>query len=436
MRSLLSQASNSDNAVSSLPWDRLCDLLGGADWSLINKPDHSPLAIDARFNRGRQFLFQDDPARLPLESLWLKLSGFACLCRQVAAFYQQHRRPHLSLDPRHIHVRVSDHTFTWLPARWLFAVELDAEKGATTLVHDTMPTEMVRNVFVPSADRNSPYAAPIMNQWPMGRELSVTILLRSLERVPDDTEHVCRALVRVHVFSETASFADFSENDVFHLVLRLPGNTSPTVALWARRVGEAERGLVVSGVTEPIPTATWTLLQRSKQQVFSDARATIYRAFHHAGDLYSLGMLLFHGLLVNQHQSLEKVRHQVATVLNGLEPLVQGLHPDDHWTLFKRVTGRLQEQQGIFNPPAEISVPEYLWWDTLILALRLVSWIPGFSFCDSHGATDETLVPEALRRTVHMAELLAEEARIDLFDASARHHELERLCNLVLTQRL
>ncbi len=432
----LPRALSAERDIPSLSWDQVCDLLVGADWPAVPATIQSIPQFRTRFSLGRQFLFQDDPSRLSLESLWLKLSAFARLCRRVAEFYEQHQRPYLSLEPKHIHACVRDQTFTWLPARWVFALELDATKGPTPLVHETMPSEMARHVLVSSSDIDSTYIAPIMKQWPVGRELRVTVLLRSVERVSDDTDQDSRGLVRAHVFSETASFTDFSERDVFHLVLRLPGNGSKTVSLWARKVEEAERGLVVSGLTEPIPNVTWAQLQGAKQQVFSDAVAHIYRAFHHGCDLYGLGLLLFRSLLVTQRLSLEQVKQQVGEVLERLEPLVQGLHPDDNWTLFMRVSGRLQEHQGIFRPPAETSLPEYLWYDALILGLRLVSWIPGFSFCESPGARDEKPVPDALRRTVGMAELMAEQARLDLFDASARHHDLNRLCDLVLTERM
>lgn len=429
-------APNPEPAVHCLDWDKACELLGGADWSTVSEPIQSLPPFRTRFSSGRQFLFQDDPGRLPLESFWLKLSGFACLCRRVAEFYQQHQRPYLSLVPRHIRVEISDHTFTWLPARWLFAVELDDAKGARPLVYETMPKEMAQHVFVPSGDLDPAYSAPMMRQWPMGYELPVTVLLRSVERIPDDAdEQVSRGFIRAHVFSESVSFADFSEHDAFHVTLGLSGSGTTLVPLWARKVEETERGLVVSGVTEAIPRATWVQVERAKQQVFSDARAVVYRAFHHACDLYSLGMLLFRGLLVTPSQSLEQVQQQIGGVLDRLQPLVQGLNPDDHWTLFKRVSGRLREQGGVFNPPSAC-IPEFVWYDGLICGLRLVSCIPGFSFCDNAGATYEKSVPEALAGAVRAAEHVAEQARIDLFEAAARHHDLIRMCDRVLAERM
>ena len=430
------QIPTSGAVAPSLRWDTACDLFGGADWSTVPELIQSFPPFRARFSSGRQFLFQDDPARLPLECLWLKLSGFACLCRAAAEFYRQHQRPHLSLVPQHISAHPSDPTFTWLPARWLFAVKLDAAEGARSLAHETMPKEMAREIFVPSGEVDSVYAAPAMKQWPMGRELSVTVLLRSVERIPDDAdEQVSRGLIRAHVFSETVSFADFSEHDAFHIALRLPGNGTTQIPLWARKVEEAKRGLVVSGVTDAIPQATWAQLERTKQQVFSDARAVIYRAFHHGCDLHSLGMLLFRCLLVNPSRPLEHVQQQVGRVIERLEPLVEGLNPDDHWTLFTRVSERLREQDEIFTPHSAC-ISEFVWYDALICGLRLMSRIPGFSFYDDGGATDEKSVPEALAGAVQAAEHLAEQARIDLFEAAVRHRDLLRICDLVVAERM
>jgi hypothetical protein len=198
-------------------------------------------------------------------------------------------------------------------------------------------------------------------------------------------------------------------------------------------VEEAERGLIVSGVTDAIPHAARAQLERAKQQVFSDTRTEIYRAFHHACDLHSLGMLLFRCLLVNPSRPLEDVQQELRGVLERLGPLVQGLNPDDHWTLFKRVSGRLKEQREVFTPPSAC-ISEFVWYDALICGLRLVSCIPGFSFCDNTGATDEKSVPEALAGAMQTAEHLAEQARIDLFEAAARHRDLLRICDLVLAE--
>jgi hypothetical protein len=423
-------------AAPDLRWDTACDLLGGADWSSVPELVQSFPPFRARFSVGRQFLFQDDPVRLPLECLWLKLSGFACLCRATAEFYRQHQRPHLSLTPEQIRVHPSDPTFTWLPARWLFAVNLDEGQGSTPLVHETMRKEMAQEIFVSSGEIDPTYTAPAIKQWPMGRELPVTVLLRSVERIPDDVdEQASRGLIRAHMFSDEVAFADFSEHDVFHITLRLPGSGTTKISLWARKVEEAERGLVVSGVTDAIPQVAWSQLERAKQQVLSDARTEVFRAFDHACDLYSLGTLLFRCLLVNPSRPFEVVQHELSAVLERLEPLVQGLEPDDHWTRFTRVSGRLKEQRDIFAPPSDC-LSEFAWYDALIYGLRLTSRIPGFGFCGNTESRDTAALPGALHDAMQGAEHLAEQARIDLFEAAARHRELLRICDLVLAERM
>jgi hypothetical protein len=161
----------------------------------------------------------------------------------------------------------------------------------------------------------------------------------------------------------------------------------------------------------------------------------VYRAFHHASDLYSLGMLLFRALLVHQSQSLEQVQQHLAEVLERLEPLVQGLNADDHWTLFTRVSGRLKERGEVFQPPS-ISIPESLWYDALICGVRLVSGIRGFSFCGIVESKDREPLPEALQGAMRAAEHVAEQARVELFDAAARHRDLMRVCDRALAERM
>ena len=436
MPSPLPEAPYSELDAVSLRWDDVCDLLGMPDSSNLPESILSHPPFQKRFSYDRQFFFQGDPTRLPLEAFWLKLSGFACLCRRVGEFYRVHRRPHLSLDPPHIRVRVVDQGFTRLPVRWLFAVEVDEANGSQLLVHEAMPKEMARDIFVPSGDIDPVYGASVMQQWPMGREVSATVLLRSIDRIPDDQDQpLSRGLIQAHVLSEVGSFADCSDHDVFHVSVRLQGSGRIPVAFWGRKVEQdAERGVIVSGITEPLLNASWAQLERAKQQVFSDARARVYRAFHHSCDLYSLGMLLFRSLLLNQRQSLERVQQQIASVLSRLDPLVQGLNPNDHWTLFKRLTERLQEQGVPFYPPSP-HIPESLWCDAVILGLRLVSTIPGFGFRESVGATDSKPVPKALENAICQAQHMAEQARIELFDAAARHYDLIRLCDRIVAER-
>lgn len=270
----------------------------------------------------------------------------------------------------------------------------------------------------------------------MGREVSGTVLLRSIERIPDETnDQVSRGLLRAHVLSDAVPFTDFSNHDTMHITFKLSGNGATTISWWACKVEEAERGVIVRGVSDSIPRPTWLLLERAKQHVFSDARIMVYRAFDHACDLYSLGMLLFRSLLVTSGRKLEQIQHTVGSVLERLEPLVQGLNQNDHWTVFKRVSGRLQELDGLFGPPSP-GVSEYVWYDALIVGLQLVSRIPGFSFCEDTAAIDADRVPEALCRAQRVAEHLAEQARIELFDVAVRHRELLGVCDGALEARM
>jgi hypothetical protein len=316
------------------------------------------------------------------------------------------------------------------------SVELDEPKAATPLVHEEMPKEMAQHIFTPSDQLDPAYTAPVTRQWPLARELPVTLLIRSMERIPGDREdQLSQGLIRAHLFSDSVSFADFSERDVLHVVIGVPGTDTVRVALWARRVDEAERGLIVSGVTIPMPSAVWARLERAKQQVFADARTTVYRALTHACDLYSLGMCLFRALLVHQTQSLEDVQRTIWNVLAGLEPLVQGLNPDDHWTVHKRVRGKLKEQGKVFAP-SSTSISEFVWYDALIYGLRLVSRISDFSFDDGQEGRGNDAIPAALQLAYRTAEQLAEQSRVDLFEAGNRYDDLHRICDLALAERM
>jgi hypothetical protein len=433
MPSFLPQDLNSKCNISSIEWDKACDLLAGSSDPTLSEIFVSS-SLKTRFSSGRQFLFQDDPARLPLESFWLKLSAFASLCQRVSEFYQKHGHAYLSLDPTHARMIVTDHSFPWLPTRWRFSVELDDGLGARPIPHETMPKEMAQNLFVPFQEVISTYTSPVMRDWPIGREIPVTVLLRSIERIPDEPEDVTRGFIRAHLFSDVVNCAGFIDEDVMHITLFLPGGGMAAVSLWARKVESAERGLVVSGVTSPVPSAMWGRLERAKQQVFSDARAQVYRSLTHSCDLYSLGMLLFRALVVCESRPIQNVQHNIENILARLEPLVQGLSLEDHWTIHKRVVGRLKDAGVVFAPPSG-TISEYVWYDALIFGLRLVSCIPGFGIAAEPSAPQSDAL-SAMRSAVGRAKELAEQARVDLFEATARYHDLLRVCDLALAERL
>ncbi len=436
-----------------LQWDEFCDVLGGARWEQAHEvwvgaglsPERrtSLYSLAPLFLRSRQFLLSEGGPCHPLEIFWLKWNLFTSLCRKVLAVHRDYQRPHLGLCPAQVRVRVASPVDDWLPVRWLFAVELADTAVASSFLHDEMPSEMAQSLFIPPHQWSSlVYAPPITREWPLGREEPATVLIRSLDRIHEELDGEVRGLLRVHLISSKISGSEFSERDVFRLTFSLPDGDRFPVCLWARKVESAERGIIVSGVANALPLSVWDRLVKSSERVFPEAKTSVYRTFHVPCDLYSLGMLLVRALLVNEQQTIGQVEEALRRVVNGLDPVVQGIDQHDDKALSERISSRLKDEGTVFSKSAIMYqrddqhmapslLSDNLWYDALILVLKLVSWIPGFSICRSYGIYDSHRVDAHAEQVLLLAEHLGDQIKTELFGSRQRNREILRACDRV-----
>jgi hypothetical protein len=100
---------------------------------------------------------------------------------------------------------------------------------------------------------------------------------------------------------------------------------------------------------------------------------------------------------------------------------------------------RLRRRAPPGGPPAAAEgpapgglIPERLWSDLLLLAFRLSSGIPGFSYA-AHAADFDPAKPEGLMdRVLHDAEALHRRVHAELFAREERDREIARACDEVL----
>jgi hypothetical protein len=423
-----------------LSWDAFCDLLDGVPWDQIElrlRGDGTGAATDWDFTVLReqlcgsgQYFFDTDLLRKPCEILWLKLSLFATLCRWVSRVHEQTQRPLLALDPAHVLITVPDRGRNYVPVRWggILTVRTSAE-GTPPLFAD-MPSEMARGLSALPDDVNLLYAAPAVREWPLGREVAATALIQSADPIPDEDQHAIRGLVRVHLIADELVGREFSQQDVFRVILPLSTARSREVRLWARKVETPERGVVLSGVTDALSPELWELFLQASQQVMSDAGAVVYRTFPPSCDVYSLGMILLRALLGAEPHRWDRVREAVSGLIDGLTPAVQGAGPSDHYTLHLRVRERLLEFGDTFTSP---DLPEEPWFEVLLLVLRAVSSIPGFSYGASApgiATSRQSPLNELIRDVTHVAGLV----RVELFEAEARDAAIWSASDRVLAE--
>lgn len=369
-----------------------------------------------------QYFFETNPQKRALEVFCVKLSLLSDLCVLIADEHERTHRSRGAIAPEQVLVRFPEHRAALLPTRWSASLSLAAGCDDTAFSVANMPEEMARNLTAMPTGVNPVYAAPLVRDWPLGRNMPVTALVQSADPIPDDDQANMKGLVRVHVIADGLSSRNFSERDVFRVSLPLNGGRCACVGLWARKVESAERGMIMSGTTDVVSLNSWELFARTAGDVRSSAEVAVYRAYSPAHDVYSCGMLLLRALLGSNESLWMRACDQFCSIVEGLDPIVQGVVEDDDYTLHLRVRDRLKESADCFEPEA---VPEALWWDALVAVFRACSCIQGFSY--ACGVVPYEPSPARLLRGDLAS--LARRARAEIFESSERDAIILRVCD-------
>lgn len=410
----------SNPSLPSFTWEDFCRLL---DYSPSEpRASMSAMQLPTWLTSPGQYFFETNPQKRALEVLSIKLSLLSTLCSLIADEHERTHRSRGAIAPEHVLVQFPEHRAAVLPTRWSALLSLAAGCDGTAFSVANMSEEMARNLTTMPAGVNPVYAAPLVRDWPLGREVSVTALVQSADPIPDDDQADVKGLVRVHVIADGLNSRDFSDRDVFRVSLPTSGSRGACVKLWARKVEAPERGIIMSGMTDVVSLDSWELFARTVGDVRSSAEVAVYRAYSPAHDVYSCGVLLLRALLGSDESRWMRACDQLCSIAENLEPIVQGVAEDDDYTLHLRVRDRLKESADCFEPGA---VPEALWWDALIAVFRACSCIQGFSY--AYGVVPYEPSPARLLGSDLAS--LARRARAEIFEARERDAMILLVCD-------
>ncbi len=421
--------------LEQLHYDEWVDLVGGASWDSIRNSitERSPArttplsGVGETLSRPFQWMYQNSKSGLfAIEVMQLKISSFLQACQGLREYHAKTGSPHLSLDPANVMVTIPPGGPD-LPARWNARTRI-VDLGSA---HRFRPMgglrEFFGDVFIPSPDIDKTYAAPVAKGGARSQEEAMRITIRNVTSTENG------AWVEIDAISNNARLEQFRVRDLVHVVPTTPISWFEGVDLWGAIVEPIERGFRLSVFAprltgEPSPPIT------------VDGSVTFLRRLDLPCDIYSLGMLFFRTLLVNDQQDILKVEDGLNRVLAKLMATLQGNSDPGTSIAHDRLLWELDAESELFQANnllysekdrslAENLVPGKIWQDALVLGFRLLSNIPDFSFCAHHGDRNMENPAALLDEIVGAVEMLKTRLQVELFSQEERNGEIAALCD-------
>ncbi len=420
MPGLQGSGPTSDSGLLSVIWEDFCTLLDSPSIDVPTSKLSAP--IPTSLTAPGQYFFETHPQKRVIEAYCIKLALMNQLCVLVADGHERSRRSVGVISPEQVRIQFQEHYATILPIRWRACVSLVDAWSDEPPPSDDMPAEMAQGLTSIPAGANFIYTAPLIKKWPPGKTLSVTVLIQSIDPIPDDDQTQMKGLLRVHVLGEGFNARDFSDRDVFRVALSRGGNRGVNMEVWARKVDTPERGIIISGMTNAMSMDSWKSFARTAGEVRAGSTIAVYPAFLPAHDLFSCGMLLLRALLGSDEPRWQLACERLPSVVESLGPIVQGVDENDHYTIHVRVRDRLRESGHCFETG---DLPDGLWWDAFVAVLRACSRVAGFSYASETSG----YAPSPVRLLARDMALLARRARVELLEAGERDAMILRLCD-------
>lgn len=430
-----------------LHYDEFADCLGGMRWSDFlsehrgNRegiPEQVFLSdLRAQLDRPDRFLFAGGLEAV--EVFRLKLALFTQLCRRVMDFHRVFRAPHLDLKPENAMVEVPP-VSRELPYLWNFRVKLIDLAAATEFACGE--DGAARTIPSPPLNYSELYTAPIVRQGQFGHLKPCDIQFRGSEDLGDG-RHRLTARLR----SPDLIAGDYSDKDVFRISVNQAEVGEP-LAFWAAKVAAADvppGAMEVAGDPLKLRPGTGASLQYLGSQWLRNVHFETYHAFGVPCDLYSLGVIFLRTLLCGKRQNMAvvatKVMQPLLNELRRIHDEAAGREGDGRGAsgspagsgeLAARVRQFLAQNpcvrsQFVYwdgDPARESAISPDLWQDALLLAVRLCTSLPGFSYASGRGDFDPQRPERAMEAVVSDLESLGARVHSALFGREEMNREV------------
>jgi ribosomal protein L34E len=414
--------------VHPLRYDEAVALAGGAspgDVVAAAEPGRRALLdrLAAHLERETPYLFAHDAAgKLGLEVLRLKLGLFAQLCRAVALLHRASREPHLGLTPARALAGLGGER-AGLPWLWRLGVTLTglgnavprplpAGDAADLPVASFARPRLVDPVYAPAALRDAPLA-----------DLAGTLTVRRVSDAPGG-----RTVVEAELEAEAVDLGAVGALDTVDVAV-VQGRPPLSLTLVGVPVASEGAGLRLRSLPLALDATTRETLAQVVGQALARARFTVHPCLHVSADVHALGMILFTTLLAGPGRPTAQV---AGAVREAAQALATAAVPEGRGRV-AAAAGSLRNdafaRTALFARPAEhaaaaAAIPEDLWTEVLVVGLRAVTAVPGFSICRSAADFDPGRPEVKAEFLLQLTETLLRRVDAALFGLPGRAREM------------
>jgi len=424
--------------AAPLDLEALADALGGRPWEELPVRTPGGGAFPPRWawlartpTPTRRLLFPTDSSGLDaVEILFLKLTAFRQILEGLIDYYRATGRPHLDLHPRHLLFELSG-AGDGLPVFWTLQARIHGLAAAAM----SLPAPGSPTIVLPGDGLAVPYAAPEVQEFrlagyrpgefvftDLGEEGTAARRFRIRGRLSDPYGLYPAPRPRDTIFLSLPDPAlGFGFTGL--AVRATPGDIRSDEAVFASDLLELEE----NGLRR-LRLALGTKLPGVRYRVFPD--------FGTPTDLHALGVSLLHLLLRNDGQDLAAVLRATDRLSREAAAWAPEARRDvtlaallkrapDAAPAFSKTQilwGKDDRRGGRPN-----AVPDGLWDRALLLGLRLVTRVTGFSVAAGPDDFDPLFREEKLERILPEIVGILAELQSLLFERQPLHLEIQQV---------